>query len=112
MPSGASFLTRMSSDPRTRAYVERRSAQGLSRREIMRVLKRYVAREVYRHLPGVSRPRSRWTSLTPEMPDADGCLDNDLSARHLTLLRDIAWPNNSLPSHEWPITGLPAPSRN
>ncbi len=46
-------LTRMSSDPRTRAYVERRSAQGLSRREIMRVLKRYVAREVYRHLPGV-----------------------------------------------------------
>jgi transposase len=45
-------LTRMSSDPRTRAYVERRSAQGLSRREIMRVLKRYVAREVYRHLPG------------------------------------------------------------
>ena len=44
-------LTRMSSDPRTRAYVERRSAQGLSRREIMRVLKRYVAREVYRHLP-------------------------------------------------------------
>ena len=46
-------LTRMSSDPRTRAYVQRRSAQGLSRREIMRVLKRYVAREVYRHLPGV-----------------------------------------------------------
>jgi transposase len=46
-------LTRMSSDPRTRAYVQRRSAQGLSRREIMRVLKRYVAREIYRHLPGV-----------------------------------------------------------
>ena len=46
-------LTRMSSDPRTRAYVQRRSAQGLSRREIIRVLKRYVAREVYRHLPGV-----------------------------------------------------------
>ena len=41
----------MSSDPRTRAYVERRTAQGRSKREIMRVLKRYVAREVYRHLP-------------------------------------------------------------
>jgi transposase len=46
-------FTRMSSDPRTPAYVERRSKQGLSKREIMRVLKRYVAREVYRHLPRV-----------------------------------------------------------
>ena len=46
-------FTRMSSDPRTRAYVERRSLEGRSKPEIMRVLKRYVAREVYRHLPGV-----------------------------------------------------------
>jgi transposase len=46
-------LTRMSSDPRTRAYVQRRLTEGRSKPEIMRVLKRYVAREVYRHLPGV-----------------------------------------------------------
>lgn len=46
-------FTRMSSDPRTRAYVERRSLEGRSKPEIMRVLKRYVAREVYHHLPGV-----------------------------------------------------------
>jgi transposase len=46
-------FTRMSADPRTRAYVERRSLEGRSKPEIMRVLKRYVAREVYRHLPGV-----------------------------------------------------------
>ena len=44
-------FTRMGSDPRTRAYVERRLADGRSKPEIMRVLKRYVAREVYRHLP-------------------------------------------------------------
>ena len=44
-------FTRMSSDPRTRAYVQRRTIEGRSTREIMRVLKRYVAREVYRHLP-------------------------------------------------------------
>jgi transposase len=44
-------FTRMSSDPRTRADVERRSLEGRSKPEIMRVLKRYVAREVYRHLP-------------------------------------------------------------
>jgi transposase len=44
-------FTRMSSDPRTRAYVQRRSLEGRSKPEIIRVLKRYVAREVYRHLP-------------------------------------------------------------
>ena len=44
-------FTRMGSDPRTRAYVERRLTEGRSKPEIMRVLKRYVAREVYRHLP-------------------------------------------------------------
>jgi hypothetical protein len=36
--------------PATRSYVERRTAQGLSKKEIMRCLKRYVAREVYPHL--------------------------------------------------------------
>jgi transposase len=41
----------MSSDPRTRAYVERRTIEGRSKLEIMRVFKRYVAGEVYRHLP-------------------------------------------------------------
>ena len=44
-------FTRMSSDPRTRVYVERRTIEGRSKPEIMRVLKRYVAREVYRRLP-------------------------------------------------------------
>lgn len=44
-------LARMSADPRTRAYVERRTKEGRSKGEIMRILKRYVAREVYRHLP-------------------------------------------------------------
>jgi transposase len=43
-------FTRMSSHPPTRAYVERRSAEGLSKKEIIRCLKRYVAREVYPHL--------------------------------------------------------------
>ena len=34
-------------DPRTRAYVERRTKQGLSKKEIMRCLKRYIVREVH-----------------------------------------------------------------
>jgi transposase len=44
-------FTRMGSDKRTRLYVQRRLEEGRTKPEIMRVLKRYVAREVYRHLP-------------------------------------------------------------
>jgi transposase len=44
-------ITRLRSDPRTQAYMERRLKEGRSKREIIRVLKRYVAREVYHHLP-------------------------------------------------------------
>jgi transposase len=40
-------LTRMRHDPRTRAYVTRRRKEGLGTKEIMRCLKRYIAREVY-----------------------------------------------------------------
>jgi transposase len=47
-------LCRMSSDARTRDYVERRTKDGLSKPEIMRCLKRYVAREVYRQLRPVA----------------------------------------------------------
>jgi transposase len=43
-------FTRMSGDERTRKYVARRLAEGRSTREIMRCLKRYVARELYPHL--------------------------------------------------------------
>jgi transposase len=40
-------LVRMRSDPRTRAYAARRTADGLSHRDIMRCIKRYLARELY-----------------------------------------------------------------
>ena len=44
-------MVRMVFDPRTRAYVARRTHEGRSKREIIRSLKRYVARELYRCLP-------------------------------------------------------------
>lgn len=44
-------LTRMSSDPRTRAYVLRRTDEGLTKRDVMRCLKRYIARELFADLP-------------------------------------------------------------
>jgi transposase len=43
-------FTRMSSDERTRKYVARRLDEGRTTKEVMRVLKRYVAREIYPHL--------------------------------------------------------------
>jgi transposase len=43
-------FTRLGSHPATRAYAERRTAEGKSKAEIIRCLKRYVAREVYPHL--------------------------------------------------------------
>ena len=41
-------LSRMRRDRRTKEYVARRTAEAKSKREIIRCLKRYVAREVYR----------------------------------------------------------------
>jgi transposase len=38
---------RMSRDERTRSYVARRTSEGKSKRETMRCLKRYIARELY-----------------------------------------------------------------
>jgi transposase len=40
-------LCRMRYDPRTKAYVDRRTKQGLGKKEIMRCLKRYIIREVH-----------------------------------------------------------------
>lgn len=53
-------ITRMVYDPRTAEYINRRTKEGLTKREAVRCLKRYVAREVYGLLPheklGVDSP--------------------------------------------------------
>ncbi|MFJ7201711.1 MULTISPECIES: IS110 family transposase [unclassified Streptomyces] len=46
-------LVRMKCDQRTREYVARRTAEGMAKKDIMRCLKRFVAREIYRRLPHV-----------------------------------------------------------
>jgi transposase len=43
-------MVRMVHDPGTRAYAERRRGEGKTDREIRRILKRYLARSIYRHL--------------------------------------------------------------
>ncbi|WP_300007540.1 IS110 family transposase [Pseudonocardia sp.] len=57
-------LCRLRWDPRTRAYAEKRTAEGMSKKEIIRCLKRYIAREVYTALLS-PRPSS-----TPAVPSA------------------------------------------
>jgi hypothetical protein len=44
-------MVRLRSDPRSRAYMEHRTNEGRSKREVIRILKRYVAREVFKQLP-------------------------------------------------------------
>jgi glutamine phosphoribosylpyrophosphate amidotransferase len=44
----------MSRDERTRAYVAKRTAEGKTKKEIIRCLKRYIAREIYRILASPS----------------------------------------------------------
>ncbi|MGH3572622.1 MAG: transposase [Pseudonocardiaceae bacterium] len=69
-------LTRLRLDERTHRYVARRTTEGLSRREIIRCLQRYVARELYQALVSLPRPRrlgrlidwSGW--VNPETPKA------------------------------------------
>lgn len=43
-------LVRMREDSETKAYVARRTQEGKTPREIKRCLKRYVARQLHRHL--------------------------------------------------------------
>lgn len=43
-------LVRMASCQRTKNYMAKRTAEGKSKREIMRCLKRYAAREIYRQI--------------------------------------------------------------
>ena len=77
-------VRRMGWDPATRAYVQRRTAEGLSTPEILRCLKRYIARELYpllvrQPLSVAPDPRSVWFAqrtsplLTPgERPSPAG----------------------------------------
>jgi transposase len=44
-------ITRMACHERTRAYITRRTEEGLTKLEAIRCLKRYVAREIFNLLP-------------------------------------------------------------
>jgi transposase len=58
-------MVRLAWDPRTRQYAARRTKQGRSTAEIIRCLKRYVAREVYQCLITVRVARPGQPGLDP-----------------------------------------------
>jgi transposase len=67
-------MTRLAHDPRTKVYLARRTAEGKTKKEIIRCLKRYIAREIYKAL---CRPQQPGRASAPQGKQ-------DLSARVLT----------------------------
>ena len=67
-------MTRLAHDPRTKAYAARRTTEGKTRKEIIRCLKRYIAREIYKTL---CRPKQPGRAAAPQVKQ-------DLSAPVLT----------------------------
>ncbi len=68
-------VARMRHDGRTKEYVSRRTAEGKSKREIMRCLKRYIAREVYRLLAPMA------AASPPTAPGSQAAYPRKLAAR-------------------------------
>ena len=67
-------MTRLAHDPRSKAYLARRTAEGKTTKEIIRCLKRYIAREIYKTL---CRPQQPSRAPAPQVKQ-------DLPARVLT----------------------------
>jgi transposase len=61
-------FTRIATDPRTIAYVARRTTEGKTTREIIRCLKRYVAREIYKALTAAHTRQLNQDPATPIIP--------------------------------------------
>jgi transposase len=63
-------LGRMRHHARTRAYLERRTHEGLAKPEIIRCLKRYVAREIY-HTLNLATPTTKPDNYLPDHRSID-----------------------------------------
>jgi transposase len=50
--------TRLATSDRTRAYATRRTTQGLSKQDIIRCLKRYLTREIFKTLTSTNTPQN------------------------------------------------------
>jgi transposase len=79
-------LTRLRDDPRTRAYAQRRTTQGKTPKEILRCLKRYLARELFPLLTADLHQAQQHALTTTSIPMASP-----------TEARPSASPSNNTP---------------
>ncbi len=93
----------MGAHPRTKTYVARRSTEGKTKREIMRYLNTYIARETYKLLPerltrkirGGAWPHFRLTPTPAVLP---------LTCQPRLILSRETLPDKSLPTATvWPF---------
>ena len=82
-------ISRLASDPDTQSYMERRLKEGRSKREIIRMLKRYVAREVY-------RGRAQPVSASSSSSFSHGLSQPNVSRARPLSLRSISWRSAGL----------------
>jgi hypothetical protein len=76
------MLTRMQKHQPTRDYIAKRSADGKTMGEIARMLRRYIAREIYKTLPRATDPPLEPGSGPQEPAHTPrGCARNDLPIR-------------------------------
>ena len=106
-------MVRLSTDAETRAYAERRHADGKSRREIIRCLKRFIARDVYTLLtnpqPGIDTSsfraaRERAGLSLQTVADALGTWPTTISR----IERGLAPTHVIVPAYRDWLTALPA----
>ena len=74
-------VSRMCGDERTSEYIARRVSEGKSKREAMRCLKRYVAREVYRALMSPTTTRHAAGAELAARRKRAGLLQRDIADR-------------------------------
>ena len=67
-------ITRARIDPQTRAYLERKQAEGKTKREALRCLKRHLARHVHRLLSMPPVNHDRRTRIQPNTAISVPCL--------------------------------------
>jgi transposase len=96
-------LVRMSNDPRTRAYVAHQLANGRSKLDILRLLKRAIAREMFKHLTDPCpiddyrdlRPARRAKNITlTTVAEHFGVWPNDISRLERGIKRDDTLATN------------------
>lgn len=92
--------------PRTRTYVARRTAEGKTTREIRRMLKRYITRELYRALtpPGL-RHSGRMSGFVRRVSSCKTMLESRVRARRAAVMLILPARRSAL------VTALPRAAR-